>query len=341
MDALAVATTLSAEAARRRDEGLTAMGAGRFADAARAFADVLDQYPGDLAARALLDAALAAVKSSQDRAAVALSRLAPIRVAPPPFGYVLRSPALVAQQGPPPGLIKISERRNAVTDIEEWLARNGLALPAPKPPNPFRGTPGSLPAGLPTRYGNALLVKAIVRPDHALLLFGPDFSRARYVAALDYAGGLGEAVGARAVLDFALFERAPETLRGDEAFVDQHVDWAELQAGVLYVQTGHSTYARSSHGLNAFITAVDLGTGDLLWQSQPLVAGAGNFLLREGYIICGYGFTEEPDFLYVLDARTGRVASRTPVASGPSLLVEKDGRLFVRTYDTDYVFEIR
>jgi hypothetical protein len=32
---------------------------------------------------------------------------------------------------------------------------------------------------------------------------------------------------------------------------------------------------------------------------------------------------------------------KVSVKSGPEILVEKDGRLFVRTYDTDYVFDLR
>ena len=61
---------------------------------------------------------------------------------------------------------------------------------------------------------------------------------------------------------------------------------------------------------------------------------------RGGAILSGYGFTSEPDFLFVLDRASGRVLSKVKVASGPDYLIEKDGDLLVRTYDHDYVFAI-
>lgn len=58
-------------------------------------------------------------------------------------------------------------------------------------------------------------------------------------------------------------------------------------------------------------------------------------------IVSGYGFTKEPDFLYLLDKKTGQVIARAKVKSGPDYIVLKDGKVYVRCYDMDYVFEIR
>jgi hypothetical protein len=69
-----------------------------------------------------------------------------------------------------------------------------------------------------------------------------------------------------------------------------------------------------------------------------LVANAVNFLVRDGYIITGYGFTAEKDFMYVVDARTGETLQKLKVKSGPSYILERDGRIYARTYDHDYVF---
>jgi len=110
---------------------------------------------------------------------------------------------------------------------------------------------------------------------------------------------------------------------------------------VLYLCTYHMTYASSTGGNNAFVTAIALGTGELLWQSEPLVCNTWNFLLRDGWIISGYGFTAEPDFLFVLDAKTGEAVAKKKLASGPEVILEKGGTLFVRTYDRDYEFVIR
>jgi hypothetical protein len=57
-------------------------------------------------------------------------------------------------------------------------------------------------------------------------------------------------------------------------------------------------------------------------------------------VISGYGFTAEPDYLYVLNKRTGSTLQRVAVKSGPEHLIQQNDRMFVRTYDTDYVLRI-
>ena len=59
--------------------------------------------------------------------------------------------------------------------------------------------------------------------------------------------------------------------------------------GILYVETAHSTYAKSSYGLNAYLNAVDLKTKKLRWRSPALVANADNFVLLNGVIVSGMG----------------------------------------------------
>ena len=207
-------------------------------------------------------------------------------------------------------------------------------MPVWEVPNAFRSTPGNLPAEVPVEYGDLKIVEAISHPDHAVLLYGPDYAGGTVLAVMAGAGDV------RGFFDFEAWSAAPRTKPGDEMFVEQRVSWAEAADGVLYVATGHNTYAESSGGHNAYITALDLRTGDLLWRSQPLVSNAANFVLQGGFILAGYGFTAEPDFLYVLDRRDGSVAARHKLKSGPSWLFVVDDRLLVRTYDTDYEFRL-
>ena len=112
-------------------------------------------------------------------------------------------------------------------------------------------------------------------------------------------------------------------------------------AGTLLVSNAHSTYARSSKGLNAYVTAIDPASGKVRWRSRPLVANAQNFAVVKDVVVAGYGFTKEPDFLYVLDRATGAVAQRFALPSSPEYIVAKGNRVFVRTYDHDLVFGIR
>jgi hypothetical protein len=58
-------------------------------------------------------------------------------------------------------------------------------------------------------------------------------------------------------------------------------------------------------------------------------------------IVAGYGFTRESDFLYLVERKTGDVIAKHALKTGPEYVLEKDGKIYVRAYDTDYVFEIR
>jgi len=51
-------------------------------------------------------------------------------------------------------------------------------------------------------------------------------------------------------------------------------------------------------------------------------------------IVAGYGFTREPDFLYLLDRRTGKALDR------PEVIKLRRAHLHVRTYDHDLVVRI-
>lgn len=66
-----------------------------------------------------------------------------------------------------------------------------------------------------------------------------------------------------------------------------------------------------------------------------------NFVVKDDVIICGYGFTEEKDYIYQLDMNTGKVLGKTELEKMPDLMVEQDGKLYVHTYSYDYVFEIQ
>jgi hypothetical protein len=78
----------------------------------------------------------------------------------------------------------------------------------------------------------------------------------------------------------------------------------------------------------------------VLWRSRPLVANAASFIVVGDVLITGYGFTAEPDFLYLLNRRSGAVIQTIPLRSGPEYLALKKDVLLVRTYNTDAVFRL-
>lgn len=319
---------------QRRQAGLRALDAGRLSEAEDIFADLLDRHPSNVALAGLHRATLEAIERAREQARVKLDNVRVHRLAGPPWKREVVSSIPLEQGSRPPRLTRVSSTRNAVTDDAAWFADNQLRLPLWTLPDARTGEQGTLPPEVPLELGPARLRRAISHPDHAILFYqagdGPTI-----VVVLD---GHGEVITA---LDFAAWRVAPGGIPADAEFVAQHPMWAQMEGSVLFISHGHRTYARSSGGKNAYVSALRLPEGELLWRSDPLVANAANFLVRDGFIISGYGFTAEPDFLFVLDAKTGKTVQKIKVPSGPDYILEKGDRLFVRTYDTNLEFEIR
>ncbi|HKP19236.1 MAG TPA: hypothetical protein VJT84_12205 [Gaiellaceae bacterium] len=138
----------------------------------------------------------------------------------------------------------------------------------------------------------------------------------------------------RYAFDFRKYAWPPRIVPGEREFVYEEVQWAkEAPGGVLYVETAHLTYARSSYGLNAYLNAIDVGRRKLLWRSPALVANARNFAVLNTVIVSGYGFTAEPDYLYAIDRRNGHVRGRLLVPTAPERIARHGNVLTVDTYD--------
>jgi hypothetical protein len=170
-------------------------------------------------------------------------------------------------------------------------------------PRPIDAGPGSIPTG-------------------PLRISGPDGASARYVVA-----------PGRYAFDFAKYAWPPRYVPSDKEFVYEQVVWAKEAGGTLYVETAHSTYASSSYGLNAYVNAIDLKTRKLRWRSPALVANARNFVVAGNVIVSGYGFTNEPDYLYALDRRNGHVLARLLLPNAAERVALRGRTLDVDTYD--------
>lgn len=239
-----------------------------------------------------------------------------------------------------PRLVERSAKKNSVIDDARWFRDQDWTLPVV-----MRG-PGATSTRIPTLRGEHAagvddrldgepLRMVIVDGDLRLGIYGAGAVRTRL--------GIHEAEGGSLIrsFDFSAWTRAPETRRGDERFVDQSLTWAQAREGVVYVSHDHRTYARASMGHNAYLSAIDIETGSLLWRSEPLVCNSRNFVVHDDLIYCGYGFTSEPDFLTVIDRHSGALLQKTKLKTGPDYLLLRDDTLYVRTYDMDYVFELQ
>lgn len=220
-------------------------------------------------------------------------------------------PAPVADLSSPGALTLVSSRYHSPAD---------LTKPRPAPP-----------AWAPDRFRGYDLQFAIRQPPRTVfLVYGRDGSSGRVLVAAS-----AHAKRLRYAFDLVNFAQPP-----NGGWFEQ-VMWARERDGVLYVETAHLTFASATRGRNAYVSAIDLKTRKTLWRSPALVANAFTFVLAGGAIVAGYGFTQEPDYLYLLDRNNGRVLDRLPLPTAPEIIKLRGDRLHVRTYDHDVVARIR
>lgn len=262
----------------------------------------------------------------------------------PPFEYELNEavetiPILVLSKSSP----------NGVTDYEAWFAgkndwpsitfHNGGVNDAIRAEGPV---PDGIEEILRTPGGGEFFLYQIIVCDEAVLaVYGSPPNRfgvvldPRLLVVLDPVNGR-----VLHLLDFLTYAEGPVYQGLDESVVFQQIRWAWVEDGILYVSNAHRTYAESSRGRNAYVTAIDLSSYRRLWRSDPLVSNSENFVVTGDAIVTGYGFTGEDDFVYVLDRRTGEIVQQVEVPSAPEYFYLEGTKLHVRCYDTDLVFEL-
>ncbi|MEZ4446103.1 MAG: hypothetical protein R3B72_43910 [Polyangiaceae bacterium] len=314
-EAPALASPLPAALVEKRAAAIDAIDRGRHTEAKQLLEAFLEERPQNAAAAALHQGTTEALLESQKEAATTLDDVQRRIVAMPPTNHVVRHAVPGVERGAGLKLENLSSKPNKVIDDDKWYRENGLAKPS------MDISPAKLPGHIPTLLVGNRLRLAIDHGDHRILVYGGHLVT---VVAKD-----GAVVR---VLDLGSFLNAGGS--------DQQIRWAEARDGVLYLSNANMGYARNSNGMNAYLSAIDLATGELMWRSQPLVANSHNFLIHGGHLISGYGFTAEPDFLFVIARDTGEVVQKLPLATKPDVLLAKGGKLFVRGYDKDFELDL-
>ncbi len=262
--------------------------------------------------------------------------LEPFTLEPPPFRAGAAKPA---QDAPREFELSLSSAQpNNITDNDNWFQSNQLPrLPEVLlPTQPADTAYRNLDEAVPRSWRGKKLITAILQGDQALLIYGEFYYDALLLASLNLSTKVFE-YG----LDFKNYAYAPENIPEDREFTHQYIHWAAQVEDTLYVSHGHNTYARSSKGMTGYVTAINIKDHGVLWTSPALISNAKNFEVVGDYLITGYGFTEEPDFLYVLRRKTGEVIQKIKLKSGPDYVIRKNDDIYVRAYDTDYVFHIQ
>ncbi len=109
--------------------------------------------------------------------------------------------------------------------------------------------------------------------------------------------------------------------------------------GILYFNAACQSYGKDQGWQCSSLYAVDPTAKETLWKSRYLVSN-NIFLVLDRVIVAGYGFTSEPDYLYIIDKKNGKVLTKTKLDSAHSYLELKGRYLHVLTYSKHYVFDI-
>ena len=204
--------------------------------------------------------------------------------------------------------IKLTEKSctaNDIIDIDEWFEKAGTAHAGTYFGDGIYNYELTGDMG----YGNMSVVNVYDTDDYSLL-YSFDFSDFEYEDG--YEGN---------------------------AFVNRGIKHCFITGDYLYASLFHNTYADSCPE-NGYLICVDINTGEVVWISDPLVCNSDNFIRWGDHILCGYGFTDEADYLYVVNRYTGAVEDRIKLKKSPDYLQFVDDDLWVRTYSYDYVFTI-
>lgn len=242
---------------------------------------------------------------------------------------------------------ELSDKSNNISDADTWFQKNDLFLPMIK---------NFLSDTTRTQWQEQAPEQAKWIYEEMAERVSRGFYDDRYFYEVVDTGRNGEDLGSLDLYMYRLDSRELEiTLHlGDFLYTDgyepaadaeydfirQTVFWAQSEGDTLYLAIGHNTYAEDCPH-TGYLLAIDLQNGEVLWESRQQVANANNFVLLEDVIVTGYGFTDEYDYLHLIDKGIGIDQKCVELKSAPDFLVEKDGKLYVHTYNTDYVFQIR
>lgn len=102
---------------------------------------------------------------------------------------------------------------------------------------------------------------------------------------------------------------------------------------------GSNSYSDGAGYQTGYLTAFDMEKQEIIWTTQPMTCNS-HIAIVGNSIICGYGFTSEPDYLFILDKYSGQRVKRIPVKKMVNEVVPKGDLLYVRTYSYDYLFKI-
>ena len=257
-----------------------------------------------------------------------LAEPTPIILPTPSYEYYLSEQALSTEINP----IKLEMRvckANEITDDEKWFYDNEVSISKYQIPISTRQIPGNLPDFINPKFSDLIITDAFYDDEYVYCVYGPQYASGRILKV--YSAGSHELI--------ISFDFTNYYLPGPGNKV-QYINWAQIENNVLYISHSHGFASENSNNMNAYITAINLNDFEIIWRTKPLVSNTYNFLIIDGVIVSGYGYTNESDYLYQINKTNGEVIDQMPLKSAIDYIIEKDNSLYIRTYNTDYIFDI-
>lgn len=214
-------------------------------------------------------------------------------------------------------LKQLSCKQNGITDDDNWFFNNDLVRREERVELPM----GQFAPRFRYRTGGYLITT-----------YGENWGNTLKVTITDEAQQT-----LYAAYDFESYKFSPKTtLMGNTQSLDDFI----IEGNILYFSFGTNSYSDGAGYQTGYIAAFDMEKQELIWVSQPLTCNS-HFAVVDNSIICGYGFTSEPDNLYVVDKYSGQRIQKLTLKKMALEVVPKNGYLYVRTYSYDYLFKIQ
>ncbi len=229
-------------------------------------------------------------------------------------------------------LKQVTKKKNQITDDHAWYADNDLLRPTGAMDPGWDAVPIETEWGRLNIYrenGAGLAVGIYVKMGQRVEAKEEEGFSSIYDKVFDYTAVVFDAKKApRAAYHLAAFH--PGILK---------MGHAALVGDILYFDANYNGYASIAKEKTGYLSALDLSDGRVLWTTKNLTASWRGFIVHDDVIVAGYGFTAEPDFLYVVDRHCGKILQKVRLKTAHEVLIPRGDRLYVRTYDHDYVFD--
>lgn len=115
----------------------------------------------------------------------------------------------------------------------------------------------------------------------------------------------------------------------------QDVRWDNDNRCILFNMACPS-YASEINGKGSKLYSYNIDEEILRWQT-PYLTSNDIFVQTDRYVFCAYGFTNEKDYLFMLDKKTGHIYSKIPMRKKVQYLEtrEYNGKLLLYVVDHD------